>query len=148
MSYNPVIEATDRLKLQIRVLDATTTTEDASDFKESAVAARSSYHREDARQLLGVCYEVRSFVLQQAEELDGIPDEQHFITVSFYSCTAAGDSRGLALADVLGILSERLTETTGRSSVIFSYSRQYNFWPHIEVVRGRHGFPLTGRRLE
>ena len=87
-------------------------------------------------------------MLQQAEELGGIPDEQHFTTVSFYSYTAAGDSRGPAPVDVFGVLSERPTETTGRASVIFSYGGQRNFWPRIEVVRGRYGFLLTGRRLE
>ena len=66
-------------------------------------------------------------MLQQAEELGGIPDEQLLMTVSFYSYTAAGDSRGPAPVDVVGILSERPTETAGRASVIFSYSRQRNF---------------------
>ena len=68
---------------------------------------------------LGVCNEVRSFVLLQAEELGGIPDEQYSTTVSFYSCVAAGDSRGPAPVDVFSIPSERPTETTGRASVIF-----------------------------
>ena len=69
---------------------------------------------------LGVCNEVRSFVLLQAEELGGIPDEQYSTTVSFYSSVAAGDSRGPAPVDVLSVPSERPTETTGQASVIFS----------------------------
>ena len=68
----------------------------------------------------GVCYEVRSFVLQLAEELDGIPDEQLLMTVSFYSYTTAP-------VDVVGILNERPTETAGRAPITFSYSRQRNF---------------------
>ena len=87
-------------------------------------------------------------MLQQAEKLGRIPDEQHFMTVSFSSYTAAGGSRGLAPVDVFSILSERPTETTGQASVILSYSGQHNFWPRIEVVRRRYGFLLTGHRLE
>ena len=87
-------------------------------------------------------------MLQQVEELGGISDEQPLMTVSFYSYTAAGDSRRPAPVDVVGILSERPTETAGRTSVTFSYRRQRNFWPRIEVVRGWYGFPHMGRRLE
>ena len=52
VSYNLVIAATDRSKPRLRFWDTATTTEGTADFKESAVAARSSHHREDARQPL------------------------------------------------------------------------------------------------
>ena len=68
----------------------------------------------------GVCYEVRSFVLRQAEELGGIPEEIYSTTVSFYSSLAVGDSRGPAPVDVLSVPSERPTETIRQASVIFS----------------------------
>ena len=59
-------------------------------------------------------------MLLQAEELGRIPDEQYTTTVSFYNSVVAGNSRGPAPVGVLSVPSKRLTETTGRASVIFS----------------------------
>ena len=62
-------------------------------------------------------------MLPQAEELGGIPDEQYFTTVSFYSAVVAGDSRGPAPVDIISVPSERPTETSSRASISFSDGR-------------------------
>ena len=128
MSYNPVIAATDPFEALVTVLGG---------YDDNG--RRCGLQRIGSRSLLFISSRRRTpaslasatrldlFVLQQAEELGEIPDEQHFMTISSSSYTAAGDCRGLAPVNIVGILSEKPTETAGWASVIFSYYRQRNF---------------------